>query len=127
MTFFFNLSILETETQCNPKLMVEQLCLYYNKKFIPKNYSTKIKPLRNLQGNSFLLNPADFFLDNKTDITYKSHYIQLAGRRDYSSYKFYDIKYLDLSYFSDIDINRISTNPLLTFKENKIHFKYEEK
>jgi hypothetical protein len=30
------------------------------------------------------------------------------------------------SYFKDIDISKIITNPLLTITENKIHFKYED-
>lgn len=127
MTFFFNLSILEADTQCNPLLMVEKLRLYYLKKRIPKNNSTKIKPIVNLVGNSFLINANDFFNDTTTDVTYKSQYLQLAGRRDYSSYKFYGITYLDLTYFKDIDLQKIKTNPLLTITENKIYFKYEDK
>jgi hypothetical protein len=126
MTFFFNLSVLESETKNDPSLIVEKLRLHFTKKSIPKHYLTKIKPISNLVGNSFLVNPADLFADKTTDIIYKSQYIQLAGRRDYSSYKLYNINYLDLSYFKDIDISKIITNPLLTITENKIHFKYED-
>ena len=35
-------------------------------------------------------------------------------------------RYLDLSFFFDIDLNAIKSNPLITIKENKIYFKYEE-
>lgn len=126
MILFFNLSVLEAETLGNPKQMVEKLRLFYTKKQIPKNSYSKVKPIRNLIGNSYLINPDGFFADNITDIIYKSQYIQLAGRRDYSSYKLYNVKYLDLSYFKDIALDNIKTNPLITITQNKIYFKYEE-
>lgn len=126
MILFFNLSVLEAETLGNPKQMVEKLRLFYTKKQIPKNGYTKVKPIRNLIGNSYLINPDGFFADNITDIIYKSQYIQLAGRRDYSLYKLFNVKYLDLSYFKDIDLDNIKTNPLITITQNKIYFKYEE-
>ena len=87
MTLFFNILLLEQDTQCNPKLMVEKLKLWYSRKRIPKNYNTKIKPISNLFGDSFLLNPKDFFSDTNTDTAYKSQYLQLAGRRSYNDYK----------------------------------------
>jgi hypothetical protein len=126
MILFFNLSVLEAETLGNPKQMVEKLRLFYTKKQIPKNSYSKVKPIRNLIGNSYLINPDGFFADNITDIIYKSQYIQLAGRRDYSLYKLFNVKYLDLSYFKDIDLDNIKTNPLITITQNKIYFKYEE-
>jgi hypothetical protein len=126
MILFFSLSILEAETLGNPKQMVEKLRLFYTKKQIPKNSYSKVKPIRNLIGNSYLINPDGFFADNITDIIYKSQYIQLAGRRDYSLYKLFNVKHLDLSYFKDIDLDNIKTNPLITITQNKIYFKYEE-
>jgi hypothetical protein len=126
MILFFSLSILEAETLGNPKQMVEKLRLFYIKKQIPKNSYSKVKPIRNLIGNSYLINPDGFFADNITDIIYKSQYIQLAGRRDYSLYKLFNVKHLDLSYFKDIDLDNIKTNPLITITQNKIYFKYEE-
>jgi hypothetical protein len=126
MILFFNLGILEAETLGNPKQMVEKLRLFYTKKQIPKNSYSKVKPIRNLIGNSYLINPDGFFADNITDIIYKSQYIQLAGRRDYGAYKLYNVKYLDLSFFKDIDLDNIKTNPLITITQNKIYFKYEE-
>lgn len=126
MILFFNLSVLEAETLGNPKQMVEKLRLFYTKKQIPKNSYSKVKPIRNLIGNSYLINPDGFFADNITDIIYKSQYIQLAGRRDYGLYKLYNVKYLDLSYFKDIALDNIKTNPLITITQNKIYFKYEE-
>jgi len=126
MILFFNLSVLEAETLGNPRQMVEKLHLFYTKKQMPKNSYSKIKPIRNLIGNSYLINPNGFFSDNTTDIIYKSQYIQLAGRRDYGAYKLYNVRYLDLSYFKDIDLDKIKTNPLITITQNKIYFKYEE-
>jgi hypothetical protein len=126
MILFFNLSLLEADSLGNPKQMVEKLQLFYSKKQIPKNSYSKVKPIRNLTGNSYLINPERFFADNTTDIVYKSQYIQLAGRRDYSLYKLFNVKYLDLSYFKDIDLDKIKTNPLITITQNNIYFKYEE-
>lgn len=126
MTLFFNLQILETKTQCDPQKLVKTLELHYLGKTLPRNSKDKVKPLRNLVGTSFLLNAATFFADTKTDIVYKAQYIRLAGRRDYVLYKLYGQRYLDLSYFLDIDLNAIKHNPLLTITNNKINFKYEE-
>ena len=126
MTLFFNISLLEQDTQCNPKLMVEKLKLWYSRKRIPKSYDAKIKPISNLFGDSFLLNPESFFSDTNTDIAYKSQYLQLAGRRSYNDYKLYGATYLDLSYFEDIDLDKLKTNPLLAIKQNKIYFKHED-
>jgi hypothetical protein len=126
MILFFSLSMLEADTLGNPRQMVEKLRLFYTKKHLPKNSYSKVKPIRNLTGSSYILNAAEFFADNITDIIYKSQYIQLAGRRDYSLYKLFNQKYLDLSYFKDIDIDNIKTNPLITITQNKIYFKYEE-
>jgi hypothetical protein len=125
MTLFFNILLLEQDTQCNPKLMVEKLKLWYSRKRIPKNYATKIKPLSKLFGDSFLLNPQSFFEDQTTDIIYKSQYLQLAGRRNYSDFVHFGATYLDLTLFQDVDLDKLKTNPLLTIANNKIYFKYE--
>lgn len=127
MTLFFNLELLESTTQCDSTKLVESLRLHFIRKTIPKNKYSKIKPIFNLKGNSFLINPAAFFADTNTDIVYKAQYIRLAGRRNYAIYKHYGYTYLDLSFYSDIDLNAIKQNPLLKITENKIHFKYEEK
>lgn len=126
MALLFNLLTLEQETKCNPEKLVKTLEMYFNKKIIPKNSFSKIKPIANLSGNSYLLNPNLLFNDKFTDIIFKAQYIRLAGRRDYSHYKLYGVTYLDLSYFLDIDLNNIKANPLLTISSTTIHFKYEE-
>lgn len=124
-TLLFNLSLLESESQCDSKTLVELLRLHYNKKTIPRNFRSR-KPLKNLLGTSFLLNPASLFNDKSTDVIFKAQYIRLAGRRDYANYKYYGHKHLDLSFFLDIDIDAIKHNPLLTITENKVYFKYED-
>ena len=126
MALLFDLYTLEQATQCDPQKLVRTLELWFNKKYIPKNRYTKVKPLLNLVGNNYLLNPAPLFSDKSTDVAYIAQYIRLAGRRDYYQYKYYNIRYLDLSYYSDINLDAIKTNPLLTINDNKIHFKYEE-
>lgn len=123
MALFFNLQLLEAETDCDPKLMLSMLERHFNKKLIPKNNRDKIT-CANLAGHSFLLDAFSLFQDT-SDIAYKAQYIRLAGRRDYSLYKLYRVTYLDLTYFKDIDLETIKHNPLLDIKQNKIYFKYE--
>jgi hypothetical protein len=123
MALFFNLELLEAESQCDPKLMLSMLENHFNKKLIPKNNRDR-NIYRNLSGHSFLLNASLLFKDT-TDIAYKAQYIRLAGRRDYSLYKLYKVIYLDLTYFKDIDLDAIKHNPLLDIKNNKIYFKHE--
>lgn len=123
MALFFNLELLEAESQCDPKLMLSILERHSGKKLIPKNHRDRVFT-RNLAGHSFLLDVDSLFADN-TDIAYKAQYIRLAGRRDYSLYRLYSVTYLDLSYFKDIDTNLLKNNPLLTITQNKIYFKYE--
>lgn len=124
MALFFNLELLETETNCDPKLMLPMLERHFTGKLIPKNSRDRVIT-RNLAGHSFLLDAASLFSDT-CDIAHKAQYIRLAGRRDYSLYKLYRVTYLDLSYFKDIDLDAIKHNPLLTITDNKIYFKYED-
>ena len=126
MAFLFDLYKLEQYTGCDPEKLVKILELYFNKKTIPKNKYAKIKPVANLSGNSYLVNPALLFGDKTTDIDFKAQYIRLAGRRDYYQYKYYEIKYLDLSYYTDLNLNALTQNPILTITDSKIYFKYEE-
>lgn len=123
MALFFNLDLLETETNCDPKLMLSTLERHFTGKLIPKNSRDRVTT-RNLVGHSFILNATSFFQDT-SDIAHKAQYIRLAGRRDYSLYKLYRVTYLDLSYFKDIDLDAIKHNPLLKITDNKIYFKYE--
>jgi hypothetical protein len=123
MALFFNLELLEAESDCDPKLMLSMLERHFSKKVIPKNIYDRIS-YRNLAGHSFLLDVQSLF-DDTSDIAFKAQYIRLAGRRDYSLYKLYKVTYLDLSYFKDLDLNTIALNPLLQIKQNKIYFKYE--
>jgi hypothetical protein len=123
MALFFNLELLESESKCSPKITLSMLEWHFNKKPIPKNNRDRLN-YPNLAGHSFLLDAHSLFLDT-CDVAYKAQYIRLAGRRDYSLYKFHKITYLDLSYFKDINLELIKHNPLLDINKNKIHFKYE--
>jgi hypothetical protein len=123
MALFFNLDLLETETNCDPKLMLSMLERHFTGKLMPKNRHDRVIT-RSLVGHSFLLDAASLFSDT-SDIAYKTQYIRLAGRRDYSLYKLYRVTYLDLSYYKDIDLDAIKHNPLLNIQQNKIYFKYE--
>lgn len=127
MILFFNILVLEQETLCDPYYMVQALRLYWQKRSIPKNSKSVYKPIKkSLAGSSFLLNPESFFDDKTTDVRYLVQYLRLAARRDYSLYKSHRIKYLDLTYFSDLNLDALESNPLLEITNKQIKFKYEE-
>lgn len=107
--------------------MLQALKFYWQKRPLPKHKYSVYKPIKkSLAGSSFLLNPEDFFADKTTDIRYLAQYLRLSARRDYSLYKLYRIKYLDLTYFSDLNLPALESNPLLEITNNQIKFKYEE-
>ena len=127
MTLFFNILILEQETLCDPDYMMQALKFHWQKRTLAKNKYSAFKPIqKSLAGSSFLLNPTDFFKDKTTDIRYLAQYLRLCGRRDYSLYKSHCIKYLDLTYFSDLNLSALESNPLLEITNKQIKFKYEE-
>lgn len=121
---FFDIHRLEVITKCDAEYMIAALRHLYTGSTIPTRLNQKHKPIPSLVGKSFLLQPQKLF-DDTSDIAWKAQYVRLAGRRDYTSFKAYNVKYLDLSYYTDIDINAIKHNPLLKFQSGKIYFKYE--
>lgn len=124
MTVFFNLQTLEAQS-CNDSNKFMAMLEYHYSKKLPLKYS-KYKPSKvSLSGNSYLLNPVDLFNDKSTDILYKLQYVKLAGRREYSLYKLYKSKSLQLSYYPDIIYDAIKHNPLLEITQSEILFKYE--
>lgn len=124
MALFFNLETLEAQS-CNDSNKFMAMLEYHYSKRLPFKYS-KYKPSKvSLAGSSFLLNPEPLFNDKSTDILYKLQYVKLAARRDYSFYKQYKSKSLQLSYYPDIIIAAIKHNPLLNITQSEILFKYE--
>lgn len=125
MALFFNLQNLEAMSKGETKQLIYLLKLFHNKKLIPKSklYTFNLAALR---GKSFLLNPEALFNDKTVDPSYVAQYIRLAGRRSYTLYKFYNAKYLDTSFYPELNIDNISHNPLLKIANKQIHFKYEE-
>lgn len=125
MTLFFNLKTLEKEAGCDPEKFIA-LLEYHYKSSIPKTKNSKYKPSKvSLHGGSFILNPDPLFESN-LDSTYRVQYIKLCGFRDYAMYKLYKVTTLNLSYFPDLNLNKIRSNPLLKIVNNNIHFKFEE-
>lgn len=127
MTLFFNIEVLEKETDGDSEYLIFALERWYKKHTIPTNARQKYKPLKkSLSGSSFLLNPDKFFKDRTTDVMFRAQYLKLAARRDYTLYKLYGLKSLDLSFFPNINLQLIEANPLLSIIKNNIHFKYED-
>lgn len=123
MTLFFNLENLEKESGDDYRRFVK---LLYNKYYgkLPNKRDKAVK--LNLNGTSFLLNPAPLFSET-VDTAHLIQYIKLAGMRDYTMYKQYGVASLPLSYFPDVNLNNIKHNPLIKITEDEIFFKYENK
>lgn len=121
MTLFFDILTLEHESKNDPKSMLSLL-----KQWLYKDnpYAKPIK--KSLSGKSFLLNPKPLLYERTTDPIYIVQYIKLAGRRDYTEYKLFKNKHLDLNLYPDINLDAIKHNPLITIANNKIYFKFEE-
>ena len=120
---FFNLAQLQLAANGNSTTLVKELERYYlyrNKKlngyYLPK-YSL-------FGGTSFLINEKELFNDSSLDV-YRAQYIILAGKRDLNLYKEYKVATLDLSFFPDLQVEKIKNNPLLDIKQQQIKFKYE--
>lgn len=103
----------------NPHKIVSLLKQYHTQK-TKKTYIEN-----NLNGSSFILHPEKLFRSTVEDI-FKAQYIILAARRDYIFFKLYGITSLNLSYFPDINLEKIKHNPLLTITKTEIKFKYED-
>jgi hypothetical protein len=124
MTIFFNLSNLEKEAGKDSKRFITLLYnLAYNK--LPR---VRFKqPKLNLVGNSYILNIDPIFKNiDKQELSYTIQYIKLAGKRDYTLYKYYDLKTLQRSYYPDLFLDNIVSNPLLKITDSEIFFVYEE-
>jgi hypothetical protein len=118
MTLFFDLDKLHKKAKGDPTKIVELLKKYY----LEKTNNTYIT--NNLQGKGFIINPKDLFSSKENDV-YKAQYIILASKRDYFLYNKYGITNLQLSYYPDINIEKIKYNPLLIISETEISFTYE--
>lgn len=124
MTLLFDLYKLESQTNNKDILFIEILKDHYNKTFLKKS---SFKRFKSIKGSSYLLNPVPVLNQIAgIDIAYNVQYIKLAARRSFTDYRIYNQIKLDLSFFPDIDLNSIKTNPLLNITTNKIYFKFEE-
>lgn len=126
MALLFNQQYLDSISNGSSSY-VETLRHYYMTRYLapPPGVSGKFNRAL-MYGHSFLLNPDELLNDRRTDPSYIVQYIKLAARRDHAMYKLYNITYLDLSYYPDIDRSKISHNPLLRIAGDKLFFKYEE-
>lgn len=119
MTLFFNIDKVTKTAKGSPVKVLHVLRDMTNRNPITQYYKL-------LTGNSFLLKPEALLLDKTTDVMYIYQYVLLAARRDYSHYKLFGVKSLPLSYFPDINLSSIRTNPLLNVTNTEIILKHEE-
>lgn len=125
MALLFNLTKLEALAKGDPTLLRVVLKHFYDKA-PPKASKRYTQYTRSeLTGKSFLLHPEPILSDVSTDPAYVAQYIRLAARRSYMMYKVYNVRYLDLSAYPEVDIDQISHNPLLNIAQNKVYFKHE--
>lgn len=119
MILFFDLKALLKLSKDNPDAILKNLQEYYDAK------KRKHLPKYPLRGTSWILYPEPLFNNTQIDIGYRVQYILLAARRDYYLYRTYGTKNLILSYFPDLELSKITHNPLLTITQTEIKFKYE--
>lgn len=125
MLLFFDLEALEKQSNNDPQKMIALLEYHANKNLPLKK--SKYKPSKvSLFGHCFLVNFNGLLLDKNTDILFKIQYIKLAAKRDYTLYKLYLYKNLQLSFYPDINYDSIKQNPLLNITKTEIQFKYED-
>ena len=117
MTLFFNLEKVTKLAGKDPQVFLTLLNNQYLK-------NTKYNPA--LVGKSYILNIQPLFHLQHMDIFHVVHYIKLAARRDYFLYKSTNFIALDTTYYPDLDMDAVLSNPLLTLKNKLINFKYEE-
>ena len=97
MLLFFDLEALEKQSNNDPQKMIALLEYHANKNLPLKK--SKYKPSKvSLFGHCFLVNFNGLLLDKNTDILFKIQYIKLAAKRDYTLYKLYLYKNLQLSF-----------------------------
>ena len=126
MALFFNLENLEKEALSDSNKFLAVLEYHYRGS-IPRSAKSKYKPSRlPLKGYSFILNPEPLFNLPNVDNAYLIQYIKLAGMRDYAMYRSHGIKTLDISYFPDLNLDKIKSNPILNVSNKQIFLKYEE-
>lgn len=126
MALFFNLEVLEREAAGDPDKFLA-LLTYHHRGSIPSSSKSKYRPSKtSLKGTSYLLNPDPVLNLENIDPGYRTQYVRLAGRRDWFLYKTYGVITLDRSFFPDLLIDKIKSNPLLIIETNLIKFKYEE-
>lgn len=117
----FNIAELIKQSKGDPDLMLKMLENFYYKR-IPKNsYDSRNFSKVSLAGKSFIEHPQRLF-NSKVSNKYKAQYLILAAKRDKLLYDQYGVDYLDLSFYPDLNLAAIKTNPLLTVSNNKLHF-----
>lgn len=127
MTIFFNLENMEKEAGGDHVKLLRIFDAFLHKK-LPGRYNSVPRTKLKLTGDSFLLNPEPLLeYIGKTDIAYIIQYLKLAAKRDYTLYKLYGVTGLLISYYPDIDLNKIRHNPLLEITETEIKFLFEDK
>ena len=126
MSLFFNLELLEKEAQTD-QLKFLALLEYHYRGSIPSKTNCKYKPcVKSLRGYSFILNPEPLFNQDGMNSVYLVQYVKLAGRRPWSLYKLHGQKALEISYFPDLNLAKLKSNPLLNITNKLIYFKFEE-
>lgn len=123
MLLKFNLELLEKRTKQSWDLL-DIFRDYYKGNWIILNNNKITSEM--FKGPNFLLKASRLLADIQTDRLFIIQYIKLAARRNWHFYKDLGHKFLDLSYYPDLNLNAIKYNPLLIINDEKLYFKYEE-
>lgn len=127
MALFFDIHKLEEQSCNDTKAFLNMLYFHWNKAAPLTKQNMFLRSKVSLTGNSYLLNPKDFFNDRSTDDLFRVQYIKLAGRRDLALFKLHNYRRLQTSYYPDLIYDSIKHNPLLEITKSEIIFKYEER
>ena len=128
MTFFDWNKVLELSGG-KPRKIVALLIIHTYDIKVPRKKKAHSRFFgKNLEGDSFLLNPKQL-LENKLKIGFEdiALYLELASQRNYLDYKWQGIKTLPLRY-TEINREAIEEHPLLELDDqDNIKFYYEER
>lgn len=127
MILFFNYSKLHEQAKANPNRLLALLHQLYYKK-IPKSSKdpTRAHGIEKIKGDNFILNPEPILVKNNTDVIYLAQYIALCSMRNYTDFKLSREKAVILSYYPDLLVHKIRSNPLVEITQTHIKLKYEE-
>ena len=122
---FFDIQKLEKLADGNDLKFVFLLYKWWKYKDLVFRKGDKFRLTEPLAGNTgWLIHPEKLFTQ-ADDVIFMVQYIRLAAKRDLLMFNHYGVTTLPTSYYTDLNIEQLKHNPLLTITDTEIKFKYE--